>query len=188
VVVLAITMLSGVGLYSLHSSALVARASGNQREARQTTYLAELGTLAMISDTSQDPALYVKLARDAKYPCRNNLGYETANAAAPSCFKKENADYAPPTGAALIASDSFGAYSDIVGRFHTELTDVAPGAWAIAGQQMSQDGFQFYQGKLTTIAQLERAGAGGACVANLMPIAGQHVTRAHVVMGPVKLQ
>jgi hypothetical protein len=188
VVVLAITMLSGVGLYALHSSALVARASGNQREARQTTYLAELGTLAMISDTSQDPALYVKLARDARYPCRNNLGYVTTNAASPSCFKKENADYALPTGAALMAADSFGAYSDIAGRFHTELTDVAPGAWAIAGQQMSQDGFQFYQGKLTTIAQLERSGGGGACVANMMPIAGQHVTRAHVVMGPVKLQ
>jgi hypothetical protein len=188
VVVLAITMLSGVGLYSLHSSALVARASGNQREARQTTYLAELGTLAMISDTSQDPALYVKLARDAKYPCRNNLGYVTTDAAPPSCFKKENADYAVPTGAALMAADSFGAYSDIVGRFHTELTDVGPGSWAIVGQQMSQDGFQFYQGKLTTTAQLERAGSGGACVANMMPIAGQHVTRAHVVMGPVKLQ
>jgi hypothetical protein len=188
VVVLAITMLSGVGLYSLHSTALVARASGNQREARQTTYLAELGTLAMISDTSQDPALYVKLARDATYPCRNNLGYVTTASAPPSCFKKENSDYTLPTGAALMASDSFGAYSDIVGRFHTELTDVAPGSWAIAGQQMSQDGFQFYQGKLTTIAQLERSGGGGACVAELMPIAGQHVTRAHVVMGPVRLQ
>jgi hypothetical protein len=188
VVVLAITLLTGVGLYSLHSSALVARASGNQREARQTAYLAELGTLAMLSDTSQDPALYVTRARDARYPCKNNVGYETATAIPPSCFKKSSADYTIPTGAALMSADSFGAYSDIAGRFHTELTDVGPGAWAIAGQQMSQDGFQFYQGKLTTIAQIERAGAGGVCVANMMPIAGQHVTRAHVVMGPLKLQ
>jgi hypothetical protein len=188
VVVLAITLLTGVGLYSLHSSALVARASGNQREARQTTYLAELGTLAMLSDTSQDPALYVTRARDASYPCKNNVGYETATAIPPSCFKKSSADYTIPTGAALMSPDSFGAYSDIAGRFHTELTDVGPGAWAIAGQQMSQDGFQFYQGKLTTVAQIERAGSGGVCVANMMPIAGQHVTRAHVVMGPLKLQ
>lgn len=188
VVTLAVTLLAGVGLYSLHSSALVARASGNMREARQTTYLAELGTLAMISETSRDPALYVQQAREAKVPCKNNLGYDTTNAGPPPCFKKASADYTLPTGAALMASDSFGAYSDIVGRFHTELTDVGPGSWAIAGQQMSQDGFQFYQGKLTTIAQLERAGAGGACVANMMPIAGQHVTRAHVVMGPVRLQ
>ncbi len=188
VVVLAITLLTGVGMYSLHSSALVARASGNSREARQTTYLAELGTLAMLSDTSQDPALYVRLAREAKYPCKNNLGYQTASSAPPSCFKKESADYVLPTGATLVATDSFGAYSDITGRFYTELTDVAPGSWAIAGQQMSQDGFQFYQGKLTTVAQLERSGAGGACVANMMPIAGQHVTRAHVVMGPIQLQ
>jgi hypothetical protein len=188
VVVLAVTLLTGVGLYSLHSSTLVARASGNQREARQTAYLAELGTLAMISDTSQDPALYVGLARKAQYPCRNNLGYQTSSSDPPSCFKKASGDYTLPTGAALMASDSFGAYSDIAGRFHTELTDVGPGSWAIAGQQMSQDGFQFYQGKLTTVAQLERSGSGGACVANMMPIAGQHVTRAHVVMGPVKLQ
>jgi hypothetical protein len=190
VVVLAITLLTGVGLYSLHSSALVARASGNQREARQTTYLAELGTLIMLSEIAKDPAALYTGVRSMTTPpqCRNNLGYVTTGKEPPFCYQVDQGDIVLPTGAAVMASDSFGPYSDIVGRFNIELTDVAPGPWAIAGEQMSSDGFQYLQGKLTTVAQLERAGAGAACVANMMPIAGQHVTRAHVVMGPVKLQ
>jgi len=192
VVVLAITLLTGVGLYSLHSSALVAAASGNQREARQTEYLGELGTLAMLSDMSVDPASFVSLAMRAQDPCRMNQGYNTTNSAPPPCYKKESSQYVLPTPAAMFEADSFGPYPDIGGSFHTELTDVAPAAWPITGQQMSQDGFQFYQGKLTTIAQLARAPAGGgpptACTLNLMPIAGQHLTRSHVVLGPVQLQ
>lgn len=190
VVVLAITLLTGVGLYSLHSSALVARASGNQREARQSAYLAELGTLAMLSETSRDPAVYVSKALNPKpgHPCKNNLGYQTTGVVLPSCFKMANASYTLASGAALMAADSFGPSTAIEGAFHTELTDVAPAAWAIAGQQMSPDGLQFYQAKFTTVSQLRRSGGGGACVANMMPIAGQHVTRAHVVMGPMKPQ
>jgi hypothetical protein len=189
-VVLAITLLTGVGLYSLHSSALVARASGNQREARQTTNLAELGTVVMLSEIAKDPAaLYMGVRKLATPPrCRNNLGYDATNTEQPFCYQVDNADIVLPTGASAVSADSFGPYTDIAGRFNVELTDVAPGPWAIAGEQMSQDGFQFLQGKLTTVAQLQRSGGGGACVANMMPIAGQHVTRAHVVMGPVKLQ
>jgi len=189
VVVLAITLLTGVGLYSLHSSALVARASGNQREARQTEYLGELGTLAMLSDMSVDPASFVGLAMKAQDPCRMNQGYDTTNSAQPPCYKKESAQYVLPTPANLFETDTFGPYPEIAGSFHTELTDVAPAAWPVTGQQVTQDGLQFYQGKLTTIAQLARSTATPqACTLNLMPIAGQHLTRAHVVLGPLQLQ
>ncbi len=187
VVVLAVTLLTGVGLYSLHSSALLARASGNQREAAQTEDLAELGTLAMLSDIASDPATFVTLAFEAKDPCRMNLGYNTTSSIAPSCYKKESATYVLPTSATLVDADSFGPYPDIAGRFHTETTDVAPAPWPVVGEQIGPDGFQFYQAKLTTIAQLERSGSPTACVANLMPIAGQHMTRAHVVIGPLRL-
>jgi hypothetical protein len=191
VVVLAITLLTGVGLYSLHSSALVARASGNQREARQTEYLAELGTLVMLSDMSQDPASFVGLAMAAQDQCRANQGYVTTNSAPPSCYQKESSKYVLPTPESLFETDTFGPTTDIAGSFYTELTDVAPAAWQVTGQQASSDGLQFYQGKLTTTAQLQRSLAGGpptACTLNLMPIAGQHMTRAHVVMGPLQLQ
>jgi Tfp pilus assembly protein PilX len=182
VVVLAITLLTGVGLYSLHSSALVARASGNLREARQATYLAELATLAMLSDAAQsDPSVVVKDAKnpDSKYPCKNNLGTPTSGRRLPSCGKKQT--FAPATGATLVAADTFGPYSDIAGNTNVEITDIADGPPAVG---FSSE-MMFYYAKFTTTAMLERSGAGNACIANMKPISGQHVTRAHVVLGPM---
>lgn len=184
VVVLAVTLLTGVGLYSLHSSTLVARASGNQREARQSAYLAELGTLTAISAASQSPESFLTEARNAAFPCRYNLGVNTTGIR-PACFKFEDSKYAPPTGATLLAADSLGPYSDIEGEIHTEVTDVAPNRRPVPGYDKR---FEFWVATLHTEAELRRAGSTGACVATMMPISGQHVTRAHVVMGPAALQ
>jgi hypothetical protein len=91
----------------------------------------------------------------------------------------------------MPAADSFGPYPDFIVCEHTEMTDVAPAPWPVTGQQISQDGFQFYQAKLTTTAQLERAPTSAGprkCELNLMPIAGQNMTRSHVVIGPLMVQ
>jgi len=188
VVVLAITLLTGVGLYSLHSSALVARASGNQREARQTEYLGELGTLTMLSDISRDTEPFLKVAASGQDDCLMNQGYDTTNSAKPACYKKRMADYVLPTPAAMFEPDSFGPYPEIEGSFHTELTDVGPAPWPVTGNEIG--GLEFRQGKLTTIAILARDTGPGpqACTLNLMPIAAQHLTRSHVVLGPVRAQ
>lgn len=190
VVVLAITLLTGVGLYSLHSSALVARASGNQREARQTTHLAELGTLIMLSDMGKNPEGFYKqvmtlMAKPSPPQCKNNLGAGTSSELTPFCYQADHADIVLPTGAAVMAADSFGPYADIAGTLNIEVTDKGPGP-PVPGEQDGK--FEFIQVKITTVAQLQRAGGGGACVANMMPIAGQHVTRAHVIMGPILMQ
>jgi hypothetical protein len=190
VVVLAITMLMGIGLYTVHSTALIARASGSERQALQTEYLAQLGTLTTLSQFSSAPAVYVPYALRGADECRMNLGLETTGFARPACFEQSSSSLILPGGVTIFEADSFsnpGALpADIRGHFLTETTDVAPTLGPIAGMDAaSRNAFRLYQAKITTISQLQPAAAGTACVQGLMQVAGQHMTRAHVIVGPI---
>jgi len=190
VVVLALTMLTGIGLYTVHSTTLIARASGNERQAMQTEYLAQLGTLATLSQFSTAPAVYVPYALRGADDCRMNQGLTTTSITPPSCFELSNDQMTPP-GGALFETDSFsnpGAYlPDVTGHFLSETTDVAPTLGPIAGMDaVSKGAFRLYQAKITTISQLQPATATpNACVEGVMQVAGQHMTRAHVIVGPI---
>jgi hypothetical protein len=193
VVVLAITMLTGIGLYTVHSSALLARAAGNEREASQTEFLAQLGTVAALSQLSLGAAAYVPQARSGSDDCRNNLGLDLTKIAPPSCLELASSkDYTLSTGHGLFETDSFGTATvgststpAISGAFHTEVTDLAP-AGSVPGMDVGQKGaFQYWEAKLTTTATLQPAAASAACVQNVMQVTGQHITRAHVIVGPV---
>ena len=202
VVVLAITLLTGIGLYTVRSAALLARASGNERQATQTEYLAQLGSLAALSQLSTAPAAYVSQAVNGSRidnnlidDCRMNLGVDTTNAKAPSCYEFSSTKFTLLTGFGLFDADSFGTAIDptsatyaaaVNGHFLTEMTDVARALGPIAGMDaVNRNAFAFYEAKLTTIAQLQPAAATTACVQNVMQVAGQHLTRAHVRLGPV---
>lgn len=195
VVVLAITMLTGIGLYTVHSAALLARASGNEREALQTAYLAQLGTYAALSQLSLAPAAYIPQALTGADDCRMNLGLDTTTYKAPPCLELSSSSYALQTGHTMFDIDTFGTALDpkqatptplINGRFLTEVTDMALAVGPVAGMDaVSRNAFHYYEGKLTTIAQLQPSAASNACVENVMQVAGQHMTRAHVLVGPV---
>jgi hypothetical protein len=203
VVVLAITMLTGIGLYTVHSATLLARASGNERQAMQTTYLAQLGVLTTLSQLATNAEYYVSNSRRTGAngvslldDCLNNQGLDLTQYKA-SCAEISSMDaLSLVPGATLFASDSFGTALDpatgvapIVGRFHTEMTDVHNGP-PIAGADAGGHGgpaMSYAYAKLTTVAELHPALATNACVQNVMQVAGQHVTRAHVVIGPVSV-
>lgn len=190
VVVLAITLLTGIGMYTVHSTTLIARASGNERLAMQTEYLAQLGTLATLAQFSTAPAVYVPYALRGADECRMNVGLPTSGYTKPACFEQSSNQLTLPTGTAIFDADSFstpGAYSaDVKGHFLSETTDVAPTLGPIAGMDaVSRNAFRLYQAKITTIAQLQPAAATTACVEGVMQVAGQHMTRAHVIVGPI---
>lgn len=190
VVVLAITMLTGIGLYTVHSTALIARASGSGRQALQTEYLAQLGTLTTLAQFSSAPAVYVPYALRGADDCRMNLGLVTSGHAKPACFEQSSSSLILPGGVSMFEADSFGnpgsLSADMTGHFLTETTDVAPTLGPIAGMDAaSRNAFRLYQAKITTISQLQPAAASTACVQGLMQVAGQHMTRAHVIVGPI---
>ena len=192
VVVLAITLLTGIGLYTVHSSALLARAAGNERQAQQTAYLAELGALATLSELATNPGVYVPVAIQGKDDCRMNQGLSTSSVTLPSCYEKSSDTFVLAGTAQLFAADSFGTKEasatsyPISGHFLSETTDVAPALGPVPGMDATtRNAFRYYQAKITTIAQLQPQAATTACVQNVMQVAGQHITRAHVLLGPV---
>ena len=193
VVVLAITMLTGIGLYAVHSSSLLARAAGNEREALETAYIAQLGTLATLSELATAPGAYIPFAINAHDDCRMNAGLDPTKFLPPPCMEKSSNKFALTTGKTMFDADSFGTAIDpatgtyaISGRFLTETTDIAVAGGPVAGMDaVSRNAFRYYEAKLTTIAQLQPAAANAACVQNVMQVAGQHITRAQVLLGPV---
>lgn len=192
VVVLAITMLTGIGLYTVHSAALLARATGNVRQASQTTFVAEVGTFAALSQISTAPAAFIPQAMAGTDDCRMNLGLDTTVYKA-SCLELSSGTYTLATGHALFDSDSFGTATvagsstpAINGRFITEVTDMALTVGPVKGMDaVTRNAFHYYEAKLTTIAQLQPAAVTNACVQNVMQVSGQHMTRAHVITGPI---
>jgi len=195
VVVLAITLLTGIGLFTVHSSSLLARAAGNQREATQTGYLAELGTLTTLSVIGATPQAYMNLADAKKEDCRATLGVNASLYGVQKCVELPSSMIVSQTGASLWANDSFGPVKDVTGayalggRFDTETSDIEDTGERVPGMVATRDGvpghFTFKQAKITTTATLQPKVAAAACVENVMQVAGQHLTRAHVRIGPV---
>lgn len=192
VVVLVITLLTGIGLFTVHSSALLARAAGNERQALQTTYLAELGTLLALSSIGADPQSYVDLASKTENyeDCRATQGIDTSIYGPQKCIELPDNKMAPPTGATPWASDSFGTAKDVqtgtyatTGKFDTETSDIDIAGAVVPG--FPNGAYVFVTAKITTTATLQPVEAATACVENVMQTAGQHMTRAHVKIGPV---
>ena len=195
VVVLAITLLTGIGLFTVHSSSLLARAAGNQREATQTAYLSELGALATLSVIGAAPQAYMNLADAKKEDCRATLGVNASLYGVQKCVQMPSSRITTQTGGALWLSDSFGVAKDasgaypLGGAFDTETSDIEDTGERVPGMVGTRDSiaghFTFKQAKITATATLQPATAANACVENVMQIAGQHQTRAHVRIGPV---
>jgi len=206
VVVLVITLLTGIGLYTVHSAGLVAQASGNGRQALQTEHLSQLGALATMSKLVQAPGTLMNAQHvwrtaasdDEREKCHATDGVDASKTGGvPFCLelKSDTADFVLADSIPLLAEESFGMAVDadgdplIIGKFQTETTEVDQ-AGPVAGSSVSATSSgprTFYlQAKITSTAQLLPFGAvdGNACVENLMQVTGQHITRAHVIVGP----
>lgn len=212
VVVLVVTLLTGVGLYTVHSAGLVAQAAGHGRQSLQTEQLSQLGALATMSKLVQVPALLVDAKAQARQPsafqenCRSTQGVNTSGTSAPFCLElnsESTTDFTLANNVPLIATDAFGAADHdgnplISGRFQTETTEVdkaGPVAGSSVGSASSGPRTVYYQAKITSIAQLlptagitKSVSSGvnnNACTQDVMQVTGQHMTRAHVVVGPI---
>lgn len=195
VVVLAITLLTGIGLFTVHSSAMLARAAGHAREAQQSDAYATAGTLAALSVVTSAPRLFTDKALAGSSDCIANLGVDTVRYGAQACFKFSNVTVSPVVPVALMAADSFGtaltsnSQPVLAGTFTSELTDVIDSQIAIAGYSAvpgtNNAVAQMRMAKLTTTAGVLPQVAVANCDPNLMQTAAQHMTRAHVMVGPV---
>jgi hypothetical protein len=92
----------------------------------------------------------------------------------------------PPTGAALLAPDSLRPLGTASGVARIDLTDLYPADIPTPGNPEGEDSTKMYTGTMTVVGQLNPAGTGtAACVENMMQVTGQHIIRAHLLLGPI---
>ena len=194
VVVLAITLLTGVGLYTVHSAALSERAAGNSREALQAHGVADMHAIAALSKFRREVETDIKVSEDnanpdapgKKYPCESNAGVAML-----PCRSVPLEDIVTPTGEPLIAPDSFGPLGTLSGSARIDLTDVyradvpTPGNSEGSGSKKNED-IRFYRGTVTVVGTLNPSGTGSdTCVEDMIQVTGQHIIRSHMLFGPI---
>lgn len=191
VVVLAITLLTAVGLFAAHSATLVDQAAGYQRLARQTQQLAEYGVLVGTAELGSGAA-EAHLA-ELKKPggfCAANADLVDA-----ACYKRMFSDLSARTkelSNESLTKDPTGTDEDVLGNgqsegtFVVEFTEPSNNV-RVAGSDYgssSQNKFTYVKVTATVFAQLHAAGAS-ACSNDIATMSGQQAMRAHVVVGPV---
>jgi hypothetical protein len=194
VVVMAITLLTAVGLFAAHSATLVDQASGYARLARQTQSVAEYGTLTAAAELSTGASgAYVEQLTKSGDLCRANTGLSGT----PPCYKLfadqlDKRTYAL-TSRHLIESTagdgtpgSFGKDATTVGDFVVELTDPGPVSRAAAGTDIGGTGTSFRYLKVTATTTAQVRSSAAACVDQVTTTVGQQSVRAHLVIGPLR--
>lgn len=193
VVVMAITLLTAVGLFAAHSATLVDQASGHARLARQTVSLAEYGTLAAAAELGSGAAdAYVAELSARTEQCRANVGRLTEN---PPCYKlfldQLDGRTRALADAALLepkGSDgtpgSLGTSDALVGDFVVELTDPGPTGRPVAGTDAGGTGtaFRYLKVTATTTAQVR---TGNACTEGVASMTSEQSLRAQLLIGPL---
>lgn len=194
-VVLAITLVTAVGLFAAHSATMVDQAAGYARMARQTQYLAEYGTLAAAAELGSGSAEpYFRQMQAGTSRCRANAGVVDL-----PCYKLFYADLNARTeqltGEPLTVDESGsrngrigyapGSTEGVAGDFVVELTDPGPTGAPIAGTDLSGTGpsFRYIKVTATTLAQVRPP--GDLCRNDIASVTGQQALRAHLVIGPI---
>jgi hypothetical protein len=183
VVVMAITLLTAVGLFAAHSATLVDQAAGYTRLARQTQYFAEYGTLAAAAELGSGAGdVYAEEVNKVNGVCAANAGLSGV-----PCYVFDAGDLQQQIikGGGQILVDptapdgtpgSFGRNATTSGDFTVELTE--PGETQIPGQGEST----YVKVTATTNASINPNAA--ACADSVTSTNSQQSFRAHLLIGP----
>lgn len=190
VVAMTIALLGALGVYALGAATSEIRTSGYARQAAQTHYVSEYGTVAMLDAFSPANASYFDaqmLIAPATMGCKSAVSPSapSSTAIAQRCAKVPQEYFrAAWTGASnggdqVVLSDSLSpGVSTATPRFTSELTEPITGGF--------QPGFDVNNGKcfrrytITTYGQLQNNAANDATTITL----GREIGRARVTTGP----
>jgi hypothetical protein len=195
VTVLVITVLTAIGMFSMHAASLADQAAGFDRQGVQTTYVAEFGARAVTAELVGKEQHYFQYIAAGTDDCRNNAVLEglVEEGQVLPCYKLqttelwERVDAQFPgnlgtTGNVLGSLSSSG----LEGAFIVEMTDLARAGSPIAGEDATQDQFKFMQVQLTATGQVRPSGGeDGVCSAAFASTSGLANVRAQVTFGPV---
>lgn len=194
IVVMAITLLTAVGIFAAHSATLVDQAAGYARLARQTQHLAEYATLtsaAELGSGSASPYIEQMAARtqvcnsvESGSPCYK-LFFSQLNTRTKQLSNEALLVDETGTTEGAIGHVTAGA-PGVTGDFVVELTDPGPVGAPVAGSDLgnAQGGLRFLKVTATSTAQLRPAGL--TCENGVATLTSQQSLRAHMIVGPVQ--
>ena len=205
IVVMAITLLTAVGIFAARSASLVDVATGHSRQALQTQYVTEYGIMATATELGLGRAgVYKYEGQQGNFTCRANEGLDTLLAGNPFCVKmflpELNDRLNQSTGLtaeflssnALAGASSLGPYGAsspgaLQGNLVVELTDAGPAPYPIAGNDEGgvNESVETMQFTLTVIGQILPTGDLKTCDKNTVAVASKQTMRATVIASPV---
>ena len=193
VVVMAVTMLTAVGLFAAHSATLVDQAAGYDRLANQTQQLAEYATLASAAELGSGTAeAYVTMMQSGTQICSSNAGLTGV-----PCYLMTYGRLATRTkelSQESLIEDQSGSVENVIGSgdtqgdFYVELTEPKYVDVPVAGTDLSGTSgiaFRYLRVTATSYANFRPAGAT-SCTNAVASISGQQSQRAHLIVGPIQ--
>jgi hypothetical protein len=194
-VVLIMTMLMGIGLFAARSAVLATSASGYERQAMQTHYVAQYAVVATTGELSSPRAgSYVKLMALQPDPLCDQGWYATGNMGSPAvpnftCYRFGTADLQAMVGAArqFFPAQSLDQATKLDGDFLVEMSDLTRST-PVAGMDLTSAGasnLEFVEVTLSATGEVHPKQAGTTVGTMAGTAASLESNRAHIVVGPM---
>ncbi|MGC4092142.1 MAG: hypothetical protein QM756_30520 [Polyangiaceae bacterium] len=193
VVVMAVTVLTAVGLFAAHSATMVDQAAGYDRLASQTQQLAEYATLTSAAELGSGTAdAYINMMQTAGQTCSSNAGLTGV-----PCYLLTYGRLSARTkqlSTESLIKDQTGSVEDVIGTgdtqgdFYVELTEPRYVDVPVAGTDLSGTNgiaFRYLRVTATSFANFRPAGAT-ACTNAVASVSGQQSMRSHLIVGPIQ--
>jgi Tfp pilus assembly protein PilX len=197
ITVMVITVLTAMGMFSMHAASLADQASGYNRQGVQTGYVAEFAARAVTAELVGKEQHYFQYVSSGNDDCRTNAALETLvpDGQKLPCYKLQTGELwsridgeFPGNVGGANSQNVIGelSRSDLRGAFIVEMTDMARTGSPLAGEDAAQDQFKFMQLMLTATGQVRPGGGDdGVCAPAFAATSGLSNVRAEITFGPV---
>jgi hypothetical protein len=156
VVISVVTVLTAIGMFAAHNAGLNQRLSGYARQATQSEYVADYGTMAVVNEMSTGAApAYMQLVASSNEVCRANQ-YTPSQGVGMPCYRLTRRDLEQnlknETGVEISLFSPSGLSSstdEVAADFVVEMTDPGPAGAPVAGMDQTGIGPRFRYMQLT---------------------------------------
>ena len=191
VVMSVLMVLTALGIFAVHNAGLNQRMSGYSKQATQSAYIADMGTLTVVDEMSGGAvAAYMQLVADGAEKCHANREVPGDNL---PCYRLTKSDLETrilgESGVPMNLVDTKGLstpLSPLTADFVVELTDLGPSMKPVPGMAQSDVGprFRYMQVTLSGLGHV-RPAPGTVSDGIVARIATVRANRAVVQAGPV---
>ncbi len=201
IVVLVITLLTAIGIFSARSASLVDVATGYNRQSVQTQYLSEYGTKAVAAQLAQDPNGLSGQIKTSSDVCKANeklmtlLANNNERAVTP-CYKlflkDVNDTMAKPLIEQAIQDPATYAHGSLGPMplsvdFVAEMVDLGPAPPTPGFEQSGEaQAFSLERVTLITTGQIRPFSTSDSCTTAVTRSAGIQTMKAAVSYGPIR--